>query len=409
MDILVDDPSYTTFLQEYLLPNRPVLIRSGRVTGWPASTRWTAPTADGLEPHPDEERRADLAGLVQLYGHLEVPVVKQRITVPRNTSGDRLQSARRISGQENDCMPFTDVANCWQKKLRDPPRPREQQDDGQVAVDEEELIYLKDWHLMRICEQKNGPKDRDEETGRYVQNDADLFYQVPEIFSDDWMNDYYSAETDDDFRFVYIGERGTMTELHTDVYNSYSWSANIVGRKGWRMFSPDSTEILDFEQGPGEIIFVWCNSVNLPSVYDALAKDVEQVKTSIADVKDLLKKKWDSKRRVSPTSQENHTGTGWELEWIEVVQELTKQHSGWNSWMTFWKMVRYIVRRDLKQGSSTPWPSSQAIRPCSPPAEFVKTQINTCVCKFKTRHEFQLDSTLQLIILEIEPCLSTFS
>lgn len=28
---------------------------------------------------------------------------------------------------------------------------------------------------------------------------------------------YYSAETDDDFRFVYIGERGTMTELHTDV------------------------------------------------------------------------------------------------------------------------------------------------------------------------------------------------
>lgn len=57
-------------------------------------------------------------------------------------------------------------------------------------MDEEELIYLKDWHLMRICEQKNGPKDRDEETGRYVQNDADLFYQVPEIFSDDWMNEF---------------------------------------------------------------------------------------------------------------------------------------------------------------------------------------------------------------------------
>jgi len=195
------------------------------------------------------------------------------------------------------------------------------------------------------------------------------------------------------------------------------------------MFSPDSTEILDFEQGPGEIIFVpsgwkhqvlnlsplvisinhnWCNSVNLNSVYDALAKDVEQVKTSIADVKELLKKKWDSKRPDSPTSEENHTGTGWELEWIEVVQELTKQHSGWN-WMTFWKMVRFIVRRDFKQATSTPCPSSQAIRPCSPPAEFVKTQINSCVCKFKTSVEFQLDSTLQLIIHDIEACLSTCS
>jgi len=189
MDILDDDPSYATFLEEYLVPNRPVLMRSRRVRGWPASVRWTAAAADGLEPDPDEERRADLAGLVQLYGHLEVPVVKQRITAPRNTSDDRLESAPRIIAQHHHSMPFTDVANCWQKKLRDPPPPPHQPDDGQVAVDEEEVIYVKDWHLMRLCEQKNGPKDRDEETGRYVRDDAGLFYQVPEIFSDDWMNE----------------------------------------------------------------------------------------------------------------------------------------------------------------------------------------------------------------------------
>lgn len=53
-----------------------------------------------------------------------------------------------------------------------------------------------------------------------------------------------------------MGERGTMTGLHTDVYNSYSWSANIVGKKRWRLFDPESTESLTIEQSRGEIIFV---------------------------------------------------------------------------------------------------------------------------------------------------------
>lgn len=41
-----------------------------------------------------------------------------------------------------------------------------------------------------------------------------------------------------DFRFVYLGPAGTFTPLHRDVYGSYSWSANIVGRKVWWLFPP---------------------------------------------------------------------------------------------------------------------------------------------------------------------------
>lgn len=43
-----------------------------------------------------------------------------------------------------------------------------------------------------------------------------------------------------DFRFTYLGPRGTFTPFHRDVYASYSWSANIVGRKAWWLFHPES-------------------------------------------------------------------------------------------------------------------------------------------------------------------------
>lgn len=67
--------------------------------------------------------------------------------------------------------------------------------------------------------------------------------------SEDWLNlGYLSPRTTDhsgldasqsDFRFTYLGPRGTFTPLHRDVYASYSWSANIVGRKMWWLFPPD--------------------------------------------------------------------------------------------------------------------------------------------------------------------------
>ena len=48
---------------------------------------------------------------------------------------------------------------------------------------EGQKVYVKDWHLA-------------------LQRPQDRFYDTPDIFKDDWMNRYYCAETDDDFRFV---------------------------------------------------------------------------------------------------------------------------------------------------------------------------------------------------------------
>jgi hypothetical protein len=66
---------------------------------------------------------------------------------------------------------------------------------------------------------------------------------------EDWLNPSFANTPDQtttmrspsqsDFRFTYLGPRGTFTPLHRDVYASYSWSANIVGRKLWWLFPPD--------------------------------------------------------------------------------------------------------------------------------------------------------------------------
>lgn len=78
---------------------------------------------------------------------------------------------------------------------------------------------------------------------------------------DDWMNPPYCAEPRPppdqsthgdpcaDFRFCYVGPAGTFTPLHRDVYSSYSWSANIVGRKRWWLFPPDRLERLKDRHG----------------------------------------------------------------------------------------------------------------------------------------------------------------
>jgi hypothetical protein len=44
-----------------------------------------------------------------------------------------------------------------------------------------------------------------------------------------------------DYRFTYMGPAGTFTPLHRDVYGSYSWSTNVIGRKRWCLIPPELT------------------------------------------------------------------------------------------------------------------------------------------------------------------------
>lgn len=98
--------------------------------------------------------------------------------------------------------------------------------------------------------------------------------------ADDWLSPPFDTPTSTaastaDFRFVYAGPAGTFTPLHRDVYGSYSWSANVVGRKVWWLFPPGTeTDLMEGDnlmfdvrgdrgrrgvkilQDEGEVIFV---------------------------------------------------------------------------------------------------------------------------------------------------------
>lgn len=116
---------------------------------------------------------------------------------------------------------------------------------GSAGGSRETLIYIKDWHLVRLL--------------RLAGQEAP--YVTPDLFRDDWMNNDSPSTSDvafsssstlpDDFRFCYAGLSGTSTPLHRDVYTSYSWSTNIVGRKRWTLYSPRLAPLLRRANGRG--------------------------------------------------------------------------------------------------------------------------------------------------------------
>ena len=90
---------------------------------------------------------------------------------------------------------------------------------------DDDIKYLKDWH--------------------FYQETAHCYsaYSTPPYFCSDWLNEWWGTRDDidearNDYRFVYIGPGGSWTPFHSDVFGSFSWSANIVGRKRWIMLAP---------------------------------------------------------------------------------------------------------------------------------------------------------------------------
>lgn len=53
-----------------------------------------------------------------------------------------------------------------------------------------ECLYLKDWHFMID----------------YPEYEA---YITPDLFTTDWLNEYCLAESKSDYRFVYMGPKGS--------------------------------------------------------------------------------------------------------------------------------------------------------------------------------------------------------
>ncbi|XP_031570375.1 2-oxoglutarate and iron-dependent oxygenase JMJD4-like [Actinia tenebrosa] len=188
--------------------------------------------------------------------------------------------------------------------------------------DRTQSLYLKDWHFCK----------------HFPDYEA---YQTPKYFKSDWLNEYWDQCNDasDDYRFVYIGPKGSWTPFHADVLRSYSWSANICGRKIWYIYPPGqedylydklgnlayditANEIKDIEKYPkiqgiqepiiveqteGEVIFIpsgwhhqvhnmedtisinhnWTNACGLLKTWSHLQNELMRVQKSIEDCQDM--------------------------------------------------------------------------------------------------------------------------
>ncbi|KAL0274039.1 UNVERIFIED_CONTAM: hypothetical protein PYX00_006567 [Menopon gallinae] len=167
--------------------------------------------------------------------------------------------------------------------------------------------------------------------GKNLYNDypGQGMYRVPGYFASDWLNEYYDLnnQLNDDFRFVYIGPKGSWTPFHADVLTSFSWSANVCGRKKWVLLPPgtedlfrdkfgrlkysidsrdygDKPQIHEIIQEKGEVIFVpsgwhhqvwnlddaisvnhnWINGCNIIHVWDSLKSSLAEAKKEISDL-----------------------------------------------------------------------------------------------------------------------------
>ncbi|XP_063922831.1 2-oxoglutarate and iron-dependent oxygenase JMJD4 [Zophobas morio] len=262
--VLSKELSYDDFFRTYMQPNLPCVIENV-TTDWQAHFKWL-----------NNNNKPNLDYLRSQYGSCDVTVYNC--------------NEKYFNSQKTEACKLSHFFDLW----------------GQ---DSSKFKYLKDWHL------KNTFKNDD-------------FYQVPVYFASDWLNEFLTENNEDDYRFVYMGQAGTWTPFHADVFNSFSWSANVCGKKRWILFPPgeetffkDSLNNLAYDisdvyktrehfelvQNPGEAIFVpsgwyhqvwnledtisvnhnWVNGCNIMKMWRAIEENLASVKKEIEDCEDM--------------------------------------------------------------------------------------------------------------------------
>jgi hypothetical protein len=212
----VERLSLADFSRNYAFPNRPVLVLDA-CRDWPAVAEWTAPV-NAVGPCPSisggAERTPALPALAAAFGD-------DRVCIAR--CGDRY-----FSDQKREDSTVGAYATDWLDGKCD-------SFSSSSATNCAGVKYLKDWRLFDLHPERESA------------------YRVPPAFVDDWLNAHWPVtergRTGGDFRFVYVGPRGSWTPLHRDVFRSYSWSANVCGTKQWLLFPPAVSAMLLNQRG----------------------------------------------------------------------------------------------------------------------------------------------------------------
>eukprot|EP00088_Acartia_fossae_P061838 TRINITY_DN7439_c0_g1_i1.p1 TRINITY_DN7439_c0_g1~~TRINITY_DN7439_c0_g1_i1.p1 ORF type:complete len:330 (+),score=5.03 TRINITY_DN7439_c0_g1_i1:214-1203(+) len=230
------------------------------------------------------------------------------------------------------------------------------------------LKYLKDWHFVEDCESAE------------IDYKA---YTVPRYFQSDWLNfwldgrDLAENEERSDYKFVYIGPKDSFTPFHSDVFGSFSWSANIVGIKEWIFVLPGdekrvetapdtyvydvlSQQAKDLQakhngkvrmcriiQRTGDVIFVpsgwfhqvrnvvdtisinhnWFNAANCQRIFCNLNSELKRVEQEISDCSD-------------------------DPQWNRMCQNLLREHFGMNH-LQFLDLLEFILKKSRDKSKET--------------------------------------------------------
>nr|XP_039264175.1 2-oxoglutarate and iron-dependent oxygenase JMJD4-like [Styela clava] len=286
--------SYDDFFCKYLVSNRPCLFGNFVTRDWKSAVEWTSRKTvnNYTEVLPNFEY------LKQHFGNAKVPVADC--------------NKKYFNSQCKTETTFSEFITYWENYIT------------QGYKEKHPCLYLKDWHFVKSFKNYK-------------------LYNVAEYFHSDWLNELSDDEIEsDDFRFVYMGPKGSWTPFHADVYRSFSWSANICGIKKWLLFPPGDEQYLKNVNGelpfdvtapemqdmniypnaqkahcltivqkPGELIFVpsgwyhqvhnlddtisinhnWLNASNIDIVCNFLCSEFELVKKEIIDCKELMTEK----------------------------------------------------------------------------------------------------------------------
>ncbi|ETO05503.1 transcription factor [Reticulomyxa filosa] len=63
---------------------------------------------------------------------------------------------------------------------------------------------------------------------------------------------YKEIQKTDDYRFCYLGPKGSWTPFHRDVLGTFSWSVNINGSKLWYLLDASITECQKMNESPDD-------------------------------------------------------------------------------------------------------------------------------------------------------------
>lgn len=166
-----DELTYDKFFREYLRPNVPVVV-TGIADDWECQ-HWIRPAQCN-------------SGCGLHFDYLKEKIPKNVIVPVANCHREYFNSHEKLD------MNFHEYLDYWNDRLT----------KDRADVCNTKLLYLKDWHLRRQLPEYH-------------------YYQTPVYFGSDWLNEYCEAKQCDDYRFVYMGPKGTWYVPHKLIIHRF--------------------------------------------------------------------------------------------------------------------------------------------------------------------------------------------